>query len=43
MAGYLVVVGVEDDVDDGVVDLYVMVNSLGGGFELEDNVYNEHD
>lgn len=43
MAGYLVVVGVEDDVDDEFVDLYVIANSLGGGFPLEGNAYNEHD
>lgn len=43
VAGYLVVLGVEDDVDDEFVYLYVIVNSLGGGFPLEGNVYNEHD
>lgn len=44
MAGYLVVVGVEDNVDDKFVDPYVFVDFLGGWyvFPLEGNVYNKH-
>ena len=38
-----VMIGVEDDVDDEFVYLYVMVVELGGRFPLEGNVYNKHD